>query len=50
VPDAGGSGVAQIGHTASFYWQGKMPAAASRVGVLISVSRHARSSVLDSRT
>ena len=28
VLDAVGSGVADIGHTASFYWQGKMPAAA----------------------
>src|SRR5436853_1715388 len=26
--DAVGNGVADIGHTASFYWQGKMPAAA----------------------
>ena len=28
VLDAVGNGVADIGHTASFYWQGKMPAAA----------------------
>jgi TRAP-type mannitol/chloroaromatic compound transport system substrate-binding protein len=28
VLDAVGNGVAEIGHTASFYWQGKMPAAA----------------------
>jgi TRAP-type mannitol/chloroaromatic compound transport system substrate-binding protein len=28
VLDAVGQGVAEIGHTASFYWQGKMPAAA----------------------
>src|SRR5450432_2894351 len=28
VLDAVGGGVAEIGHTASFYWQGKMPAAA----------------------
>jgi TRAP-type mannitol/chloroaromatic compound transport system substrate-binding protein len=28
VLDAVGSGVAEIGHTASFYWQGKQPAAA----------------------
>jgi TRAP-type mannitol/chloroaromatic compound transport system substrate-binding protein len=28
VLDAVGSGVAEIGHTAAFYWQGKMPAAA----------------------
>ncbi len=28
VLDAVGSGVAEIGHTASFYWQGKEPAAA----------------------
>ena len=28
VLDAVGYGVAEIGHTASFYWQGKMPAAA----------------------
>jgi TRAP-type mannitol/chloroaromatic compound transport system substrate-binding protein len=28
VLDAVGSGVAEMGHTASFYWQGKMPAAA----------------------
>jgi len=28
VLDAVGTGVADIGHTASFYWQGKMPAAA----------------------
>jgi TRAP-type mannitol/chloroaromatic compound transport system substrate-binding protein len=28
VLDAVGSGVAQMGHTAAFYWQGKMPAAA----------------------
>jgi TRAP-type mannitol/chloroaromatic compound transport system substrate-binding protein len=28
VLGAVGSGVAEIGHTASFYWQGKMPAAA----------------------
>src|SRR3979409_771571 len=28
VLDAGGNGVADIGHTAAFYWQGKMPAAA----------------------
>ena len=28
VLDAVGSGVADIGHTAAFYWQGKMPAAA----------------------
>ncbi len=28
VLDAVGSGVAELGHTASFYWQGKMPAAA----------------------
>ena len=28
VLDAVGSGVAQLGHTAAFYWQGKMPAAA----------------------
>jgi TRAP-type mannitol/chloroaromatic compound transport system substrate-binding protein len=28
VLDAVGSGVAEIGHTASFYWQGKMPASA----------------------
>src|SRR3954470_14156591 len=27
VLDAVGGGVAEIGHTASFYWQGKMPAA-----------------------
>jgi len=27
VLDAVGGGVAQIGHTAAFYWQGKMPAA-----------------------
>src|ERR1041384_1919996 len=27
VLDAVGSGVAEMGHTASFYWQGKMPAA-----------------------
>ncbi len=28
VLDAVGSGVVEMGHTASFYWQGKMPAAA----------------------
>jgi TRAP-type mannitol/chloroaromatic compound transport system substrate-binding protein len=28
VLDAVGNGVAEVGHTASFYWQGKMPAAA----------------------
>ena len=28
VLDAVGGGVAEMGHTASFYWQGKMPAAA----------------------
>src|SRR5678816_2632610 len=28
VLDAVGGGVAEIGHTASFYWQGKTPAAA----------------------
>ena len=28
VLDAVGNGVAEIGHTAAFYWQGKMPAAA----------------------
>src|ERR1700741_5226222 len=28
VLDAVGNGVADIGHTAAFYWQGKMPAAA----------------------
>jgi TRAP-type mannitol/chloroaromatic compound transport system substrate-binding protein len=28
VLDAVGQGVAEIGHTAAFYWQGKMPAAA----------------------
>src|ERR1700704_2300303 len=28
VLDAVGGGVAEIGHTASFYWQGKQPAAA----------------------
>jgi TRAP-type mannitol/chloroaromatic compound transport system substrate-binding protein len=28
VLDAVGGGVAEIGHTAAFYWQGKMPAAA----------------------
>jgi len=28
VLDAVGSGVAEVGHTAAFYWQGKMPAAA----------------------
>src|SRR3982750_4427218 len=28
VLDAVGGGVAELGHTASFYWQGKMPAAA----------------------
>jgi TRAP-type mannitol/chloroaromatic compound transport system substrate-binding protein len=28
VLDAVGSGVAEMGHSASFYWQGKMPAAA----------------------
>ncbi len=28
VLDAVGSGVAEMGHTAAFYWQGKMPAAA----------------------
>ncbi len=28
VLDAVGNGVAELGHTASFYWQGKMPAAA----------------------
>src|SRR3954447_2363713 len=28
VLEAVGNGVADIGHTASFYWQGKMPAAA----------------------
>jgi TRAP-type mannitol/chloroaromatic compound transport system substrate-binding protein len=28
VLDAVGGNVAEIGHTASFYWQGKMPAAA----------------------
>ncbi|MBV9260700.1 MAG: TRAP transporter substrate-binding protein, partial [Pseudolabrys sp.] len=28
VLDAVGNGVADLGHTASFYWQGKMPAAA----------------------
>jgi TRAP-type mannitol/chloroaromatic compound transport system substrate-binding protein len=28
VLDAVGSGVAEIGHSASFYWQGKMPASA----------------------
>lgn len=28
VLDAVGNGVAEMGHTASFYWQGKMPAAA----------------------
>jgi TRAP-type mannitol/chloroaromatic compound transport system substrate-binding protein len=28
VLDAVGQGVAEMGHTASFYWQGKMPAAA----------------------
>src|SRR4051794_832804 len=28
VLDAVGGGVAEIGHTASFYWQGKMPAPA----------------------
>jgi TRAP-type mannitol/chloroaromatic compound transport system substrate-binding protein len=28
VLDAVGNGVAEIGHTASFYWQGKMPASA----------------------
>src|SRR5579864_8438945 len=28
VLDAVGSGVAEIGHTAAFYWQGKAPAAA----------------------
>jgi TRAP-type mannitol/chloroaromatic compound transport system substrate-binding protein len=28
VLEAVGSGVAEIGHTAAFYWQGKMPAAA----------------------
>jgi TRAP-type mannitol/chloroaromatic compound transport system substrate-binding protein len=28
VLEAVGNGVAEIGHTASFYWQGKMPAAA----------------------
>ncbi len=28
VLEAVGTGVAEIGHTASFYWQGKMPAAA----------------------
>ena len=28
VLDAVGNGVADIGHSASFYWQGKMPAAA----------------------
>src|ERR1043166_2042725 len=28
VLDAVGSGVADLGHTASFYWQGKEPAAA----------------------
>src|SRR5437763_15299410 len=27
VLDAVGGGVAELGHTASFYWQGKMPAA-----------------------
>ena len=29
VLEAVGNGVADIGHTASFYWQGKMPAAPS---------------------
>ena len=29
VLDAVGSGVAEMGHTAAFYWQGKMPAATS---------------------
>ena len=28
VLDAVGGNVAEMGHTASFYWQGKMPAAA----------------------
>src|SRR3989440_10455572 len=28
VLDAVGGGVAEMGHTAAFYWQGKMPAAA----------------------
>src|SRR5260221_14550563 len=28
VLDAVGGGVAELGHTASFYWQGKQPAAA----------------------
>jgi len=28
VLDAVGGGVAEMGHTASFYWQGKQPAAA----------------------
>ena len=32
VLDAVGGGVAEIGHTASFYWQGKQPAAARRCG------------------
>jgi hypothetical protein len=29
VLDAVGGGVAEMGHTAAFYWQGKQPAAAS---------------------
>ena len=42
VLDAVGGGVAEIGHTASFYWQGKMPAAARRFGM--SFTRHSGSS------
>ena len=32
VLDAVGTGVADMGHTAAFYWQGKMPAAGRRCG------------------
>jgi len=40
VLEAVGNGVAEIGHTASFYWQGKMPAAAFFTTVPFGLTPH----------
>src|SRR5215216_3029978 len=40
VLDAVGGGVAEIGHTAAFYWQGKQPAAAYFTTVPFGLTPH----------